>query len=125
MISNSIRFVSVFSATLLAIGSLTGTLQIADAQENQTAANETAQVEAVIDQLLLAQPVLSELMGEEDTGVIQYLNELDTQDAVHTVLALKALQSLIELQSSYEGLGNQTGAMRNQTAAVADNQIGP
>jgi hypothetical protein len=39
MISNSIRFVSVFSATLLAIVSLTGTLQVADAQENQTAAS--------------------------------------------------------------------------------------
>lgn len=124
MLKEKIQIISAFVAPALAISVLIGSVQITTAQENQTAVNETAQVEGAIDQLLLAQPVLSELIDEEDTGVIQYLNELDTQDAVHTVLALKALQSLIELQSSYEGLGNMTAAMGNQTAA-ATNQTGP
>lgn len=72
-------------------------MQITIAQENQTAVNETAQIEGMIDELLLGQPVLSELTDEEDAGVIEYLNELDTQEAVHTLLGLNALQALIEL----------------------------
>jgi hypothetical protein len=65
-------------------------------------------------------------MQEEAAGVVQYLNELETQEAVHTLLALKTLQDLIVLQSSHmtaEGLGNQT-ALTNQTAVVS-NQTGP
>ena len=63
-------------------------------------------------------------MQEDDIVLIEYLNELETQEAVHTLLALKSLQSLIELQSSHmmaEGLGDQT-AMANQTTT---NQTGP
>lgn len=79
-----------------------------------------------MDGLLSIHPVLSELMQEDDTAVVEYLNELETQEAVHTLLALKTLQSLIELQSSHmmaEGLGNITGAMANQSAAT--NQAEP
>lgn len=101
--------------------------QVAIAQENQTEVQESIQIEGIIDELLQVHPVLSELMQEDDIGVIEYLNELETQEAVHQLLALKTLQNLIELQSSHEmaeGLGNMTATMGNQTAAVAGNQTG-
>ncbi len=77
--------------------------------------------------MLSVHPVLSELMQEDDAAVVEYLNELETQEAVHTLLALKTLQSLMELQSSHEmteGLGNVTTAMGNQTTVAATNQTG-
>ena len=120
MSKQNIQMISAFVASVLVLSVLAGSVQITTAQENQTEVTESTQIEGIIDELLLVHPVLSELAEEEDTGVIEYLNELDTQEAVHTLLALKALQSLIELQSSHmlaEGLGNQTGAMGNQTAA--------
>ena len=121
MLKEKIQMISIFVVSALVVSVLLSSVQITIAQENQTALNETAQIEGMIDELLLVQPVLSELSDEEDAGVIEYLNELDTQEAVHTLLGLNALQALIELQSSSEGLGNETSAMANETAA---NQTG-
>ena len=114
-------------ATLFVITVLATSTQLADAQENQTEMQESIQIEGIIDELLQVHPVLSELMQEEDTGVVEYLNELESQEAVQTLLALKTLQNLVELQSSYEmaeGLANATAAIGNQTTA-ATNQTGP
>jgi hypothetical protein len=58
--------------------------------------------------LLQVHPVLSELMQEDDTGVIECLNGLETQEAVQTQLALESLQDLVKLQTLHmiaEGLG--------------------
>ena len=66
-------------------------MQLASAQENQTTIQEYVRIEGIIDEL----------------------------QAVHTLLALKALQDMVELQSSHamaEGLGNQSASMANQTA---------
>ena len=115
MLKEKLQMISAFMAPALVISVLIGSVQITTAQENQTEVNETAQIEGAIDQLLLTQPVLSELVDEEDTGVNQYLNELDTHEAVHTLLGLNALQALIQLQTSSE-VGNQTQAMANETA---------
>ena len=126
MSNNSIQIASVFIASLMVIGSLISASQLADAQENQTEVQNSTQIEVIIDELLQIHPVLSELMQDDDIVLVEYLNELDTQEAVHTMLALKSLQSLIELQSSHmmaEGLGNQTAAMANQTADTVANQI--
>ena len=127
MSENRIQAASVLVVSFLVIGSLTGASQVAVAQENQTEVQESIQIEGIIDELLQVHPVLSELMQEDDIGVIEYLNELETQEAVHQLLALKTLKNLIELQTSHEiaeGLENLTAAMDNQTAAVADNQTG-
>lgn len=127
MSDNRIQEASVLVVSFLVIGSLTGASQVAIAQENQTEVQESIQIEGIIDELLQVHPVLSELMQEDDIGVIEYLNELETQEAVHQLLALKTLKNLIELQTSHEiaeGLENLTAAMDNQTAAVADNQTG-
>lgn len=121
MLKEKIRAISAFVASALVVSVLIGSVQNITAQGNQTEVNETAQIEGMIDNLLLVQPVLSELMDEEDSGVIQYLNELDTREAVHTLLGLNALQALIELQSLSEGVGNQTATMTNETAT---NQTG-
>lgn len=127
MSENRIQVASVLVVSFFVIGSLTGASQVAIAQENQTEVQESIQIEGIIDELLQVHPVLSELMQEDDIGVIEYLSELETQEAVHQLLALKTLQNLIELQTSHEmaeGLGNMTATMGNQTAAVADNQTG-
>jgi hypothetical protein len=127
MLNDKIQITSAFVASLLAVAVLSNSVQTANAQENQTEVQESIQVEGIIDELLQVHPVLSELLHEEATGVVEYLNELETQEAVHTLLALKTLQNLVELQSSHEmaeGLGNMTAAMGNQTAA-ATNQTGP
>jgi hypothetical protein len=127
MSENRIQVASVLVVSFLVIGSLTGASQVAIAQENQTEVQESIQIEGIIDELLQVHPVLGELMQEDDIGVIEYLNELETQEAVHQLLALKTLQNLIELQTSHEmaeGLGNMTAAMGNQTTTVADNQTG-
>ena len=121
MLKEKIQIISIFVVSALVVSVLLSSVQITIAQENQTAVNETAQIEGMIDELLLVQPVLSELTDEEDAGVFEYLNELDTQEAVHTLLGLNALQALIELQLSSEGLGNETAAMTNETAT---NQTG-
>ena len=121
MLKEKIRAISAFVASALVVSVLIGSVQNITAQGNQTEVNETAQIEGMIDKLLLVQPVLSELMDEEDSGVIQYLNELDTREAVHTLLGLNALQALIELRSLSEGVGNQTATMTNETAT---NQTG-
>ena len=121
MLKEKIRAISAFVASALVVSVLIGSVQNITARGNQTEVNETAQIEGMIDNLLLVQPVLSELMDEEDSGVIQYLNELDTREAVHTLLGLNALQALIELQSLSEGVGNQTATMTNETAT---NQTG-
>lgn len=127
MIRGNFKILSAFMATLFVITVLATSTQLTDAQENQTEMQESIQIEGIIDELLQVHPVLSELMQEEDTGVVEYLNELETQEAVHTLLALKTLQNLVELQSSHEmaeGLANTTAAIGNQTTA-ATNQTGP
>ena len=121
MLKEKIRAISAFVASALVVSVLIGSVQNITAQGNQTEVNETAQIEGMIDNLLLVQPVISELMDEEDSGVIQYLNELDTREAVHTLLGLNSLQALIELRSLSEGVGNQTATMTNETAT---NQTG-
>jgi hypothetical protein len=126
MLNDKIQITSAFVASVLAIAVLMSSIQLANAQENQTEVQESIQIEGIVDELLSVHPVLSELMQEDDAAVVEYLNELETQEAVHTLLALKTLQSLIELQSSHlmaGGITNQT-AMGNQTAAIA-NQTGP
>lgn len=112
MTNDKIQITSAFVASLLAIAVLTSSMQIANAQENQTEVQESTQIEGSIDQLLQVHPVLSELMQEDDTGVIEYLNGLETQEAVQTLLALESLQDLEKLQTLHmiaEGVGNQTG----------------
>jgi hypothetical protein len=114
MTNYKIQITSAFVASLLAI---TSSIQIANAQENQTEVQGSTQIEGSIDQLLQVHPVLSELMQEDDTGVIEYLSGLETQEAVQTLLALESLQDLVKLQTLHmivEGLGNQTGP-GNQT----------
>ena len=81
MTNDKIQITSAFVASLLAIAVLTSSMQIANAQENQTEVQESTQIEESIDQLLQVHPVLSELMQEDDTGVIEYLNGLETQEA--------------------------------------------
>ena len=112
-------------ASFLVIAVLTGSFGLINAQENQTEVQESIQIEGIIDELLQVHPVLSELIQEDDIGVVEHLNELETQEAVHTLLALKSLQNLVELKSSHEmaeGLINQTAAITNQTTAI--NQTG-
>jgi hypothetical protein len=121
MSKEKIQMICAFVASAVVVSVLISSVQTTSAHGNQSEVNETAQIEGMIDDLLLAQPVLSELMDEEDSGVIQYLNELDTEEAVHTLLGLNALQALVELQSSAAGVGNQTVVMANETGT---NQTG-
>lgn len=69
--------------------------------------------------------VLSDLDPTDAVSVNEHLYESGTREAVHTLLALKAFQVLIELEASHavdEVLGNQTVAeardqfLANQTA---------
>lgn len=100
---------------LIAAAALTFSIHSASAQVNQTEVSQSARTESLIDELLAARPVLSELMEENATGVFEYLNSLETQDATQTLLALQALQPLLELQSTQEvAEANQT-AITNQT----------
>jgi hypothetical protein len=92
MSKEKIQMICAFVASALVVSVLISSVQTTSAHGNQSEVNETAQIEGMIDDLLLVQPVLSELMDEEDSGVIQYLNELDTEEAVHTLLGLNALQ---------------------------------
>lgn len=126
MKKDRIQLNSTFIASLLVITVLTSSIELANAQQNQTVVQNSTQIEGIIDELLQILPVLSELMQEDDIVLVEYSNESETQEAVQTLLALKSLQSLIELQSSHmmaQGLGNQT-ALGNQTVVVP-NQTGP
>ena len=120
MTRDNIQVPGAFAASFMVVALLTSSIQLASGQENETEVQESVQIEGIIDELLQVHPVLSELMEEEElTDVVEYLNGLETQEAIHTLLALEVLQDLVELQSSHviaEGLRNQTASMANQTA---------
>jgi hypothetical protein len=129
MTRDNIRVSGAFVVSFMIVALLTSSIQLASGQENETEAQESVQIEGIIDELLQVHPVLSELMEDESAGAVEYLNGLETQEAVHTLLALKVLQDLVELQSSHamaEGLGNQSATMANQTGTnqTASNQTG-
>jgi hypothetical protein len=83
----------------------------------QDAANGNQTIDLMVDELSTDYPVLSELTQENSTGQIEYLNSLNSSKSVQTLLALKALENLVELrdsqllasQSNQTATGNSTG----------------
>ncbi len=57
MINDKIQITSSFTASLLAIAVVTGSMQILNAQENQTEVQESIQIEGIVDELLSVHPV--------------------------------------------------------------------
>ena len=77
----------------------------------QNSGNGNRTIDLMVDELLTDYPVLSELTQENSTGQIGYLDSLDGSESVQTLLALNALENLVELRDS-----QMLSSQPNQTA---------
>src|SRR5512145_2364933 len=89
MLNDRIQIASCCIASLLVFAVLISSIELSNAQENQT---ESVKIEGIKDGLLGVHPVTA--------GIDGYLDSLETQEAVHTLLALRALRTLMELETS-------------------------
>ena len=89
----------------------------------QDSGNGNQTIDLMVDELLTDYPVLSELTQENSTGQIEYLNSLNSSESVQTLLALNALENLVELRDSQllASQSNQT-AMGNSTGGTVSSQ---
>ena len=102
-----------------AVGMLSAPNDVSEELEVQAqdSGNCNQTIDLMVDELLTDYPVLSELTQENFTGQIEYLNSLNSSESVQTLLALNALDNLVELRDSQllasqlnqTAMGNSTG----------------
>lgn len=102
-----------------AVGMLSAPNDVSEELEVQAqdSGNGNQTIDLMVDELLTDYPVLSELTQENFTGQIEYLNSLNSSESVQTLLALNALDNLVELRDSQllasqlnqTAMGNSTG----------------
>jgi hypothetical protein len=108
----------MFCLTITAVGILSDPIGISEGLEIQAQDPGTANrtIDLMVDELLTDYPVLTELTQENSTGQIEHLNSLNGTESIQTLLALNALENLVELRDSQmlSHQSNQT-AMANYT----------
>ena len=66
----------------------------------QDPGNTNRIIDLMVDELLTDYPVLNESTQENSTGQIEHLNSLNSTESNQTLLALNALENLVELRDS-------------------------
>ena len=101
MIKNT-KISLIASMALLIAGVLSSPMQFANAQENQTEEQKASvSLQKSIDEIMKVHPILSELESEEPSTLVQKLYDMDAKEAVHTLLALEALEELKDLLAAH------------------------
>ena len=92
----------IFCFAIAAVGILSDPMGISEGLEIQAQdpGNINRTIDLMVDELLPNYPVLNESTQENSTGQIEHLNSLNSTESNQTLLALNALENLVELRDS-------------------------
>lgn len=92
----------IFCFAIAAVGILSDPMGISEGLEIQAQdqGNTNRTIELMVDELLTDYPVLNESTQENSTGQIEHLNSLNSTESILTLLALNALENLVEDRDS-------------------------
>lgn len=92
----------IFCFAIAAVGILSDPMGNSEGLEIQAQdpGNTNRIIDLMVDELLTDYPVLNESTQENSTGQIEHLNSLNSTESNQTLLALNALENLVELRDS-------------------------